>query len=384
MSDRPDVLAVTTHRPHEVAEPLTLTDATTDVLKLDGDAGFVTRNVRAVREIHGALRRQGADVLLLDCRELLGLFVALVAAVHRVPIVFRFKGDYWTGLEEWYRPEKGDGVWKLVQYYLSVVTNEVVYALATGFIVVSEPLRDVVVERTGCRSGQVQVVNVPFASGRTDGDPDRARERFGVGEDSVVLTVSNLAYRGKRDGVVTSIEGMRRVLADRDDVSYVVAGDGAYHEDLVALVEETTADESVRDRIHLPGYVDEVGDLHALADVFVYISHLDGYPNAVLEAQQAGLAAVVNDAHGMTEQVDHGQTGLQLVDPGPGDVAAAVERLLDSPEERARLGANARDRVSRENDPAVIGRELVDALETILQTDATGGRTRLDSPVTAE
>ena len=57
-----------------------------------------------------------------------------------------------------------------------------------------------------------------------------------------------------------------------------------------------------------------MADLYALADVFVYVSDLDGYPNVVLEAQTAGVPVVANDAHGMCDQITDGETGY-LVDP---------------------------------------------------------------------
>ena len=72
----------------------------------------------------------------------------------------------------------------------------------------------------------------------------------------------------------------------------------------------------------------------------------------------------------MLDMVRDGETGL-LVDPeNPSSVRDAVARLLDDPAERARLGAAARRRVAEENDPAVVGRRLHEALATILEAEA--------------
>jgi len=103
----------------------------------------------------------------------------------------------------------------------------------------------------------------------------------------VFLTVTNLTYLKKYEGVETVVRGIVSVLAENEGTAYVVAGDGPYHGDLNELIDRE---------------IDE------------YVSHLDGYPNAVLEAQQAGLPVVANAAFGMVEQVEDGETGCLLDD----------------------------------------------------------------------
>ena len=152
-------------------------------------------------------------------------------------------------------------------------------------------------------------------------------------------------------------------MRDREDVAYVVAGGGAYHADLVS--DRDALEPPVRDRTYAPGYLDGVEDLYALADAFVYVSHIDGYPKSVLESQLAGLPVAVNAAHGMVEQVDHGLTGLVLDEATPEAVVAAVERLLADPDERRALGDAARREVRRENNPAAVGTRLRGAVARI-------------------
>ena len=367
--DPPQVLAVTAHRPQELREPLGLVDAPTETVDLDLSGNILGRSAAVLREIRRALRAHDPDVVVFDCRELTGVLVTLTFLAHGVPTVFRLKGDYWRGLAETYRPERGDGLSQRARYHTSRLLNEVIYALASGFIVVSEELKRVVVERTGCHPDRVQVVHVPLDTDRDPGSAERARERHRIDETRVFLTVTNLTYRKKYQGVETTLRGMASVLGADDDSAYVVAGGGPYHEDLVETLDSEIDDPDVRDRIYAPGFVDAVDDLYALADGFVYVSHLDGYPNAVLEAQQAGLPVVANAAFGMVEQVEDGETGYLLDDPGPADVAEAVSTLIADPERRARLGRKARESVETENHPEAIGRRLVAALARIRRSD---------------
>lgn len=363
MTDGLRIAAVTAHRSHEVAEPLSLADGTVELVNIDASDGFLERNLNTVARLLELTSDPKPDAVLSDCLGLLGFLIAAICVLRGVPFVFRFKGNHWCGLEEIYRTEKAEGLGMRLRYYLTYALDEAIYRLARGYVVVSTELKEVVVERTGCRPEQVHVVHVPLVPDREDGSARAARERFGIEEETVLLTVTNLKYRGKYDGVRTIVEGMESVLASHDDVAYVVAGGGSYLEDVRAAVD--AADPAVRDRIYVLGFVDNVADLYAMADAFVYVSHIDGYPRSVLEAQQSALPAMVNAAHGMVEQVEDGETGVVLDEATSEQVAAQVTQLLDD-DDRARLGENARRRVRTENDPKAIGHQLVAAIDAIV------------------
>jgi glycosyltransferase involved in cell wall biosynthesis len=75
-------------------------------------------------------------------------------------------------------------------------------------------------------------------------------------------------------------------------------------------------------------------------------------PMAVLEAAARGVPVVASAVGGIPELVEDGRTGL-LVPPGdPGALARSVNRLVDRPEEAARMGTAAWARVRERHDPA--------------------------------
>lgn len=367
MTSGPRIVAVTAHRPHELAEPLGHVEETAAVVHIETD-GFLRRNVAAVRDTRRAILDTDPDVVVSDSRELLGLLTALVCLVYRVPFVFRFKGDNWESLALDYR--RGDGgprPWLV--YRLNLLLDEGIYAISTGFVVVSEDLKRVVVDRLGCSPDRVAVVHVPVDTTLGPGDAAAARERFGIDESFVFLTVANLKWEGKYEGLRTAVEGLRPVLEAHEEAAYVVAGGGSYLGALESFVDREVTDPSVRERIYTLGHVGGVEDLYAVADVFVYISHIDGYPKVVLEAQQAGLPAIVNAEFGMVEQVSHGESGYLLREGRPEELTRWAEALVASEPDRRRLGEAASERARTENDPAVIGRKLVTALESVLTAD---------------
>ena len=86
----------------------------------------------------------------------------------------------------------------------------------------------------------------------------------------------------------------------------------------------------------------------AEADIFVLPSLFEGTPLTLMEAMTSGLPIVTTDTCGMHDVIRHGENGLLIPIRSPAAIAAAVDQLLASAEERARLGraaqAEARDR----------------------------------------
>jgi glycosyltransferase involved in cell wall biosynthesis len=367
-TDAPRVLAITTtFRTAEVSSPMDHVPNGRTIVLGTGSSGVLSRVFEAVSRTTAVIREDPPDVVLLDAPGVSGLCVALILSLVGVPFALRLAGDPWrtsdpNAIE---RARREDGVLAVVVEYLYGLMNRGIIRLATGFLPVSSALGEVARERTGCSPDRVQVVPVPLKR-PTDGEAAAGRRSLGIEEPTVVLTVTNLHFTDKFNGVVDALEGLKPLLEDREDLAYVVAGRGYYLEPLRERVDEVFEDSPARERVYVPGYVDDVFDCYALADVFLYVSYIDGYPNAVLEAQSMGLPVVANPAHGMLDQINDGETGL-FVDPSaPESVTSALSRLLDDDGMRDRLGAAARERTVRENQPEAVGRRLETSLRAIL------------------
>jgi len=99
----------------------------------------------------------------------------------------------------------------------------------------------------------------------------------------------------------------------------------------------------IAEQLSFAGYVDDVMAELRRMDVFVYLLNLQHFgttENVLLEAMKAGLAVVALDQCAEKHIVHHGETGL-LVRTSE-EYERAVRYLYAHPEERARLGRNAR------------------------------------------
>ncbi len=129
-------------------------------------------------------------------------------------------------------------------------------------------------------------------------------------------------------------------LASLPDVEAVLVGSGADRGDLEALAQRL----GVADRVRFAGWVEDPRPFLDACHVFVQPSRSEGFPLSVVEAMFAGRPVIATDVGSVNEAIQDGQTGLLIPKDDPTALVHAIVRLRDRPEERRRLGVQARRR----------------------------------------
>ncbi len=109
--------------------------------------------------------------------------------------------------------------------------------------------------------------------------------------------------------------------------------------------------------VEMPGTTSDIEGALTEASIYALPSRSEGFPMGVLEAMAYGLPVVAfNSAPGIRELITHEVDGL-LVTPGNvPEFAAALERLMDDPGLRTKLGTAGRASVQRFSADAVMDR----------------------------
>jgi glycosyltransferase involved in cell wall biosynthesis len=105
--------------------------------------------------------------------------------------------------------------------------------------------------------------------------------------------------------------------------------------------------DSLGERCVKLGHVSDaaLAELYRRCGVFCYPSLYEGFGLPVLEAMAAGAAVVTSDVSSLPEV---GGEAVEYADPrDPASIAAALRRVLGSPDRRAQLGAAARTRAAQ-------------------------------------
>ena len=163
------------------------------------------------------------------------------------------------------------------------------------------------------------------------------RERFGVDGHPLVLTVSSALRHKNLDRLLAAFS---QVARDRPEMLVLVGHGGLDQEAL----RERAAALGIGDRVAFTGWIDDsdLEGLYATAEVFVFTSLMEGFGMPVLEAMRRGVPVACSGVSALPEVAGD---AAELFDPYDVDaIAAAVRRLLESPEHRAALVARGRER----------------------------------------
>jgi glycosyltransferase involved in cell wall biosynthesis len=179
-------------------------------------------------------------------------------------------------------------------------------------------------------SATISRADVQSASRRRDGGPAR------------VLFVAHLRHEKGLDLLLEAIEELR----GGREIELEVIGSGQPRDlgpEIAAAVERGLAGAYVRLLGEIP-FGPALFQHFADADVFVLPSRSEGTPRVLIEARAFGCPVVATAVGGIPTSVEDGVDGLLVPPEDPIALAAAIARVLDDAELRARLVENGRQR----------------------------------------
>ncbi|WP_073344468.1 glycosyltransferase family 4 protein [Caldanaerobius fijiensis] len=209
-----------------------------------------------------------------------------------------------------------------------VVMEKVLSRWTSVYIAVADALKAYVINQVGIHESKILTIY--------NGIPYREYEAgvYGQSVPKYVKRVISIARLIPQKGVEYFIRVADDILNMRDNVEFLILGDGPQRDHLESLIKELNR----ADRIKLLGHRDDVNALLDSSDVFVLPSFSEGMPVSIIEAMRAGKPIVATDVGGIPEEVTDGVNGL-LVKPGDAEgLKRAILRFLDDPQYARRCG----------------------------------------------
>ena len=150
--------------------------------------------------------------------------------------------------------------------------------------------------------------------------------------------VLGLGRLESQKGFDVLIDAAARLRRPGPDV--LLAGDGSER----GALDELARARGIGDRVHFLGQTDRATTIALLRGAVVVAcpSRFEGLPLVCLEALAAERPVVAASVNGVPELIREGDTGLLVPPDDPAALAAALERVLDAPEEAARRASRGR------------------------------------------
>jgi glycosyltransferase involved in cell wall biosynthesis len=197
--------------------------------------------------------------------------------------------------------------------------------------------------RENVRVGRIDVIPNPVAWPLADLEPRVEPQALLPPDRRLLLGVGRLHPVKGFDLVV---DAFAAIASRHRDWTLAIVGEGEEHEALGARVRA----HGLADRVLLPGRIGNVAAWYRRADLFVSASHVEGFPNVIVEALAHELPVVAVDCDtGPRDIVRDGVDGL-LVPPGePAALRDALDVLMGDATRRTAMAlraAEARERFS--------------------------------------
>nr|WP_201280660.1 glycosyltransferase family 4 protein [Hassalia byssoidea] len=160
------------------------------------------------------------------------------------------------------------------------------------------------------------------------------------------------------------IDAFAKVLENHPNTLLLLVGDGKLLNSLKSQVQQL----GIADKVRFLGSREDVPEILKVSDVFALSSLWEGLGRAMTEAMLIGKPVVVPNIYGIPEIVHHNETGLLFPAKNIEQLAQHLNYLLQHPEERERLGNNARQ----------LTRQLFDANLMVQQIEAIYDRVLAD------
>lgn len=129
-----------------------------------------------------------------------------------------------------------------------------------------------------------------------------------------------------------------KIMQSYPHLSLTIYGEGPEYQNLQKLIDEL----NLRDYVFLPGAVQNIQAKLLDADLFIFPSKYEGFPNALCEAMAVGLPVIVSNCSGNIAVVQDGIDGRVFSIGDQDRLEQLMIELIEDQEQRLRLAMEAK------------------------------------------
>lgn len=244
------------------------------------------------------------------------------------------------------------------------LVERLTYRCATRVLPNSFGLKDIILAEKFTKAEKLHVIGKGSSNGIDTAhfDPDlfdeaarqATRQELGIPEDHFIFIFLGRLVTDK--GINELVSAFCRLNSEFPKTTLLLLGD--YERHLDPLHPDTEARIDTEAHIVYPGGKKDVRPYFAMADLLVFPSYREGFPNVVMEAAAMGLASIVSDINGCNEIIEEEVNGLIVPVKSVEALYTAMRRMLTQGDLRERMAGQARASIQQRYERRFIWNEL--------------------------
>lgn len=167
------------------------------------------------------------------------------------------------------------------------------------------------------------------------------KAELGVDTKYLVTMFARVDYYKDPDAFIALAN---KVLAVRDDVTFLVVGKGLYYERYKDIT-------GLKNRLRFIGFRFDVEPLMAMTDVSILYSnykfHQEGVSNSIMESMAFGTPVIATDGGGSPEIIENGVNGYLVKENNIEESSRMLCDLLNNPSKLKQMGENAKSTIQQ-------------------------------------
>jgi len=320
------------------------------------------QDLRCLYQLCQFIRRERPDIIHTHTPKA-GLIGMLAARLCNVPV--RMHTVAGLPLME------ATGLKKRILEFTEVIT----YACATHVYPNSAGLKRYIEKNFGIGSPKLKVIGKGSSNGIDTGyfsisenllkESQSIRQQHALNANDVVFCFIGRVVRDK--GIVELVQAFQTVRRNRMASAQHLEASGTkllivgpFEQDLDPLPREVLQFIKDDPDVVLAGFQRDVRPWLMAADVFVFPSYREGFPNVVMQASLLKVPSIVSDINGCNEIITARETGLIVPPKNEVALAAAMEQLATDKVMRQNFARRASAYVAENFDRNVVWESLLD------------------------
>ena len=251
------------------------------------------------------------------------------------------------------------------------LVEKITYSCATKILPNSIGLKEIIVENKFTNANKLKVI----ANGSSNGidcihydaslffedEKISLKENLGISsKDFVFIFVGRLV--GDK-GINELVKSFKRLSTDVENVKLLLVG--PFENNLDPLKKNTIEEIDSNNKIIAVGAQKDVRPYFAIANVLVFPSYREGFPNVVMQAGAMGLPSIVTNINGCNEIILEGENGLIIPMKNAELLYQAMIKILNEKDEYRIMSQKSRDLIVKRYEQKYVWEQLLKEYQSL-------------------